>query len=64
LTLQRSFAAHGIDSVEVGVALSAVTFVLVSRMTKPTPSINLQIFFDDRVDARNGETRSLDRSRS
>jgi hypothetical protein len=50
--------------VEVGVALSAVTFVLVSRMTKPTPSINLQIFFDDRVDARNGETRSLDRSRS
>ena len=30
-TLQRSFASHGIDSVEVGVALSALTFVVVSR---------------------------------
>jgi SSS family transporter len=46
-TLQRSFAAHGIDSVEVGVALSAVTFVVVSRMTRPTPVENLRVFFDD-----------------
>jgi SSS family transporter len=46
-TLQRSFAAHGIDSVEVGVALSAVTFVVVSRLTRPTPAENLRIFFDD-----------------
>jgi SSS family transporter len=50
-TLQRSFAAHGIDSVEVGVVLSALTFVLVSRMTNPTPPETLRIFFDDvRVD--------------
>jgi Na+/proline symporter len=53
-TLQRSFAAHGIDSVEVGVALSAITFVLVSRMTKPTPAKTLRIFFDEGVNASNG----------
>ena len=47
LTLQRSFASHGIDSVEVGVALSAIVFVVVSRMTPPTPAANLRIFFDD-----------------
>ena len=46
-TLQRSFASHGIDSVEVGVALSAVTFILVSRATPPTPAENLAIFFED-----------------
>ena len=46
-TFQRSFAAHGIDAVEVGVALSALTFVLVSRATPPTPPENLRIFFDD-----------------
>jgi SSS family transporter len=46
-TFQRSFASHGIDSVEVGVAMSAVTFILVSRLTKPTPPKNLRIFFDD-----------------
>ena len=45
-TLQRSFASHGIDSVEVGVALSALTFILVSRATKPTPEENLRIFFE------------------
>ena len=33
----RALRAHGIDAVEVGVVLSAVTFVLVSRMTRPTP---------------------------
>jgi SSS family transporter len=46
-TLQRSFAAHGIDAVEVGVAVSALTFILVSRATPPTPAENLRIFFDD-----------------
>jgi len=46
MTLQRSFASHGIDSVEVGVVLSAVTFVVVSRATPPTPAANLRIFFD------------------
>jgi len=45
-TLQRSFASHGIDAVEVGVALSAITFVVVSRATKPPPDENLRIFFD------------------
>jgi SSS family transporter len=46
-TYQRSFVSHGIDAVEIGVALSAVTFVLVSRATRPTPAENLRIFFDD-----------------
>jgi SSS family solute:Na+ symporter len=45
-TLQRSFASHGIDSVEVGVVLSGLTFVVVSRMTPPTPARHLAIFFD------------------
>jgi hypothetical protein len=30
----------------VGVALSALTFILVSRATPPTPDENLRIFFD------------------
>jgi SSS family transporter len=47
LTMQPSFASHGIDSVEVGVLLSAVAFVVVSRRTQPTPVENLRIFFDD-----------------
>jgi SSS family transporter len=46
LSMQRTFDAHGIDAVEVGVALSAVTFVVVSRMTPPTPEENLRVFFD------------------
>jgi SSS family transporter len=50
-TFQRGFASHGIDAVEVGVALSAVTFILVSRATPPTPAENLRIFFD-RVEPR------------
>ncbi len=45
-TLQHSFASHGIDSVEVGVLASALTFILVSRATPPTPAENLRIFFD------------------
>jgi SSS family transporter len=47
LTLQSSVGSHGIDAVEVGVVLSAVTFILVSRATKPPPLENLRIFFDD-----------------
>lgn len=47
MTLQRSFASHGIDSAEVGVVLSALTFIIVSRMTRPTPAENLRIFFED-----------------
>jgi SSS family transporter len=46
-TFQRDFGSLGIDAVEVGVALSAVTFILVSRATTPTPEENLRIFFDD-----------------
>lgn len=46
-TFQRDFGVHGIDAVEVGVALSALTFILVSRATPPTPAENLRIFFDD-----------------
>jgi len=45
-TLQRDFASHGIDAVEVGVVLSALTFVLVSRATPPAPEANVRIFFD------------------
>lgn len=45
-TFQRSFARHGIDAAEVGVLLSAITFVVVSRLTPPTPRENLDIFFD------------------
>jgi SSS family transporter len=47
-TLQASFARHGIDAAEVGVLLSAATFVLVSLATPPTPEVNLRLFFDDR----------------
>jgi Na+/proline symporter len=54
-TLQRSFARHGIDAVEVGVAVSALLFVVVSRMTPPTPAENLAIFFDE----ADGASRAL-----
>lgn len=47
-TLQRSFASHGIDAVEVGVVVSAILFVVVSVMTKPSPDENLRVFFEDR----------------
>jgi Na+/proline symporter len=44
---QRNLAPPGIDAVEVGVVLSALTFVVVSRATPPTARENLRIFFDD-----------------
>lgn len=50
MTLQRSFASHGIDSAEVGVAVSAILFVVVSRMTPPTPEENLRIFFGEQAE--------------
>ena len=45
-TGQHTVGQHGIDSVEVGVVLSALAFVIVSRLTPPTPEKNLAIFFD------------------
>lgn len=44
-TLQRSFASHGIDAVEVGVLVSTLLFVIVSRMTPPTAAENIAVFF-------------------
>jgi hypothetical protein len=58
-TLQRSFATHGIDAVEVGVAMSALLFVVVSRLTPPTPAANLAVFFDGVSDARSHHTPVL-----
>jgi SSS family transporter len=58
-TLQRSFATHGIDAVEVGVATSALLFVVVSRLTPPTPAANLAVFFDGVTDARKHHTPVL-----
>jgi SSS family transporter len=57
-TLQRSVASHGIDAVEVGVAASAILFVVVSRLTPPTPDANLALFFDGVSNARR-ETATL-----
>ena len=45
-TGQRSVASHGVDSVEVGVVVSAIAFVVASRLSSPTPEKNLKIFFD------------------
>lgn len=45
-TGQKSVGQHGIDSVEVGVVLSALAFVVASRLSPPTPAENLKIFFD------------------
>lgn len=45
-TGQKTVASHGIDSVEVGVVLSAIAFVVASRLSPPTTAKNLAIFFD------------------
>jgi len=50
-TFQRGFATHGIDAVEVGVVVSTLMFVIVSRLTPPTPAANLAIFFGPENDA-------------
>ncbi|MEZ5293216.1 MAG: sodium:solute symporter family protein [Vicinamibacterales bacterium] len=46
-TGQHSVQQHGIDSVEVGVVLSALAFVVASRLSPPTPDRNLRIFFEE-----------------
>jgi SSS family transporter len=48
LSLQRGFRDHGIDAVEVGVAVSALLFILVSRITRPVSADNLAPFFPER----------------
>lgn len=47
LTGQRGFLHHGIDAVEVGVVVSAILFVVVSRITRPVSAENLGIFFPE-----------------
>ena len=42
---EHYFPLYGIDSVEVGVGISLLLFVIVSRMTKPHPKQNLSVFF-------------------
>lgn len=44
-TGQRGFESHGIDAVEVGVAVSLLLFFAVSRFTRPVPDPQLAIFF-------------------
>jgi SSS family transporter len=46
VTGQRGFVHHGIDAVEVGIAVSLALFLLVSRYTRPVPEENLSTFFD------------------
>jgi hypothetical protein len=42
--------------------LSAITFVVVSRLTRPTPEANLRIFFDnDRRERSTELTAAADR---
>jgi Na+/pantothenate symporter len=56
-TGQRGFARHGIDAVEVGIAVSLALFLLVSRYTRPVPEENLSIFFDRPIKDRAASTR-------
>ena len=57
-TGQRSFAHHGIDAVEVGIAVSLLLFLLVSRYTRSVPQENLAIFFDGPAEASPDATRT------
>jgi len=43
---QRLFATIGVDAVEVGIGVSLLLFVVVSKVTNPNPKQNLAIFFD------------------
>ena len=45
LTGQREFGSHGIDAVEVGVAMSLILYLIVSQITKPVPTQNVRQFF-------------------
>ncbi len=42
---EHYFPLYGIDSVEVGVGVSLLLFIVVSRLTKPNPGQNLEVFF-------------------
>ncbi len=42
---EHLFPRFGIDAVEVGVVTSLVLFVVVSRLTKPSPTQQLEVFF-------------------
>ncbi len=44
---EHYFPRYGIDSVEVGVAVSLLLFIIVSKLTKPNPKQELNVFFDD-----------------
>ena len=42
---EHYFPRYGIDSVEVGVAVSLLLFIVVSKVTDPNPNQNLKPFF-------------------
>ena len=42
---QRDLVALGVDAVEVGLAVSALLFFLVSRLTRQPPKAALEPFF-------------------
>lgn len=42
---EHYFPLYGIDSVEVGVFVSLILFVVVSKFTKPSPDQELEVFF-------------------
>jgi SSS family transporter len=42
---EHYFPRYGIDSVEVGIAASLFLFVVVSKLTKPSLTQNLEVFF-------------------
>jgi Na+/proline symporter len=46
VTLQRRTGLAAIDSVEVAILVSLALFIMVSRLTNPTPEANLRIFFN------------------
>jgi SSS family transporter len=41
------FPRFGIDAVEVGVVTSLILFVVVSRLTRPSPTQDLEVFFGE-----------------
>ncbi len=43
---EHMFPRYGIDAVEVGVGVSLLLFVVISRLTEPNPNQNLEVFFD------------------
>ncbi|WP_419165620.1 sodium:solute symporter family protein [Candidatus Palauibacter sp.] len=49
---EHYFPLYGIDSVEPGVAVSLVLFIVVSKLTKPNPGQKLEVFFAEQEKAR------------